>query len=109
MTRVARWHMYIQTKNPNLGKFGRILHWKMVYFMATWYIFSILWSVHIFFRFGMLYQQKSGNPVHDSQNSLQSDFAELELISAPKKIVSGNPSTKCLFNRLIRLSESINL
>jgi hypothetical protein len=36
-----------QTKNPNLGKFWRVLEWKMlVYFMDTW---SILWSFVIFY------------------------------------------------------------
>jgi hypothetical protein len=35
-----------QTKNPNLGKFWRVLRWKMlVYFMDTW---SILRSFVIF-------------------------------------------------------------
>jgi hypothetical protein len=63
-----------QNKNPNLGKFGRVLQWKMLlYFMDTW---SILWSFVIFYgylvylvrgnlvyfsRFGILYQEKSGN------------------------------------------------
>jgi hypothetical protein len=32
---------YFQTKNPNLGKFWRVLQWKMlIYFVAIW---SILW------------------------------------------------------------------
>jgi hypothetical protein len=62
-----------QTKNPNLGKFWRVLQWKMlVYFMANclftdiWYT---LWPLGIFYgylvyfyRFGMLYNEKSGNP-----------------------------------------------
>jgi hypothetical protein len=77
-----------QTKNPNLGK---VLQWKMmVYFMVHftvfcyilltigivrgnlvsfsrfgiffpfWYLFPVLVS---FFRIGILYQEKSGNPV----------------------------------------------
>jgi hypothetical protein len=65
---------YFQTKNPNLGKFWRVLQWKMlVYFMAIW---SNLWQFCIFYdhlvyfvlilyilsRFGMLRQEKSGNP-----------------------------------------------
>jgi hypothetical protein len=60
-----------QTKRPNLG---RVLQWKMwVYFMDTW---SISWSFAIFYghlvqflvvwyilpHFGILYQEKSGNP-----------------------------------------------
>jgi hypothetical protein len=63
-----------QTQNPNLGKFWRVLQWKMlVYFMDTW---SIWWSFVIFYghlvqfvviwyifpRFGILYQEKSGDP-----------------------------------------------
>jgi hypothetical protein len=43
-----------------------IFYGPMVYFTATWYI---LWSFGIFYgcsvyfpRFGMLYQEKSGNP-----------------------------------------------
>jgi hypothetical protein len=39
-TRVARWYMYFQTKNPNLGKFW--WQWKMlVYFMSIWYTYFI--------------------------------------------------------------------
>jgi hypothetical protein len=56
-----------QTKNPNLGKFWRALDWKMfIYFMAIW---DILWPFGIFyghlvhfFGFGIMYQEKSGNP-----------------------------------------------
>jgi hypothetical protein len=69
-----------QTKNPNLGKFWRDLQWKMlvgilvgrpfglvyghcIYFMAIWYS---LWLFGIFPpNFGMLYQEKSGNPVSE--------------------------------------------
>jgi hypothetical protein len=44
-SRVARWYFYV-TKNPNMGKFCRVLQWKMsVYFMAIWFI---LWSIGIF-------------------------------------------------------------
>jgi hypothetical protein len=64
-----------QTKNHNLGKFLRALDGKMlIYFMAIWNIlrpfgtfcdhlvhFVLLW--YIFSGFGILYQQKSGNPV----------------------------------------------
>jgi hypothetical protein len=63
-----------QTKNTNLGKFWRALDWKMfAYCMPIW---NILWtwgifydySVHfvfiwyIFSGFGIMYQEKSGNP-----------------------------------------------
>jgi hypothetical protein len=38
--------VYIQTKNRNLGKFGRVLQWKLlVYFMDIW---SILQPFDIF-------------------------------------------------------------
>jgi hypothetical protein len=48
--RVARWHIF-QTQNPDVGKFCRVLQWKMLeYFMVIWYIFPLL------------YQEKSGNP-----------------------------------------------
>jgi hypothetical protein len=69
--RVAR---YFQTKNTNLGKFLKISQWMMlVYFMTIWSILSslwyILWPFGIFYgfmvyfsRFGMLYQENSGNP-----------------------------------------------
>jgi hypothetical protein len=71
--------VYFQTKNPYLGKFWKILQWKMfgifrailsisrptgifcghlVQFVVIWYTFT---------RFGMLYREKYGNPapVHD--------------------------------------------
>jgi hypothetical protein len=64
-----------QTKNPNLGNFWRILQWKMtVYFIDTWsilrsFVIGILWTFGIvrsnleyFSRFGILFQEKSGNP-----------------------------------------------
>jgi hypothetical protein len=55
------------------GKFWRVLQWKMLLnFMAIWYIllpfgivcdlFGIFYEYFIFSRFGMLYQEKSGNP-----------------------------------------------
>jgi hypothetical protein len=63
-----------QTKKPNLGKFWRVLQWKiLVYFMTIWSIlrpleifyghlvyFVVVW--YIFPSFGILYQEKSGNP-----------------------------------------------
>jgi hypothetical protein len=66
--RVARWHISI-TKNPDLGKFWRALQCKMlIYFMTIRSIllpygifvdFMVIW--YIFSRFGVLYQEKSGN------------------------------------------------
>jgi hypothetical protein len=45
---------YFQTQNPNLGKFLRVWHWKMlVYFMAIWYIFMAIW--YILWPFGIFY------------------------------------------------------
>jgi hypothetical protein len=53
--RVARWYTHFQTKQINLGKFWRVLQWKMlvyifngdlVYFMEIWYI---LWRFVIFY------------------------------------------------------------
>jgi hypothetical protein len=68
--------LYFKTKNPHLGKFWRVLQWKMlVYYMAIWSIirlFSLFYG-HLgicmlghlvyFSRFGMLYQVKSGKAV----------------------------------------------
>jgi hypothetical protein len=64
--------VYFQTKDPNLGKFSRVLQWKtLVYFMDVWSIpltfvvtiWYILWSFGIYFcRFGILNQEKSGSP-----------------------------------------------
>jgi hypothetical protein len=72
--------VYSQTKNPNLGKFYRALHWKMLmdfmaicnilrklgYFMTSWYI---LWPigtfcVHLvhFFRFWYHVSRKIWQP-----------------------------------------------
>jgi hypothetical protein len=70
---------FFQTKNTNLGKFWKDLQWKMfgiyrailsilrpngifyvhlVHFVVMWYIFT---------RFGMLYREKSGNPVSNQK------------------------------------------
>jgi hypothetical protein len=39
--------VHFQTKNPNLGKFGRVLQLNvLVYLMAIWYI---LWTFGIFY------------------------------------------------------------
>jgi hypothetical protein len=67
--------VYFQTKNPNLGKFWRALKWKrLLNSLAIWNILlpfiTILWPFgnlvaiwYIFQRFGLLCQEKSGNPV----------------------------------------------
>jgi hypothetical protein len=63
----------IFSKNPYLGKFWKFFRWKMlvflwpfglfygqmVYVLVIWYIF---WLFGIFFHFGMLYREESGNP-----------------------------------------------
>jgi hypothetical protein len=63
-----------QTKNPNLGKFWRVLQWKiLVYLMTIWSIlrplkkcyghlvyFAVVWYISP--RLGNSYQEKSGNP-----------------------------------------------
>jgi hypothetical protein len=71
-SRVARW----QTKNNNFGIFWRALEWKMLgVFLVLWHIlwllgtyiyaslvflYVVIW--YIFYHFGKLYQEKSGNP-----------------------------------------------
>jgi hypothetical protein len=41
-TRVARWHVF---KNPNLGKFWRVLQWKMLAYFLPFGIFcGFYWS-----------------------------------------------------------------
>jgi hypothetical protein len=41
---------YFQTKNPNLGKFWRVLEWEgLVYYLAMW---NILWVYVILWQFG---------------------------------------------------------
>jgi hypothetical protein len=63
--------VYFQTKNPNLGKFWKVLQGKMLVFLCPFSLFYghlvhlvVIW--YIFARFGMLYREKSGNPVPQS-------------------------------------------
>jgi hypothetical protein len=68
-----------RTKNPDLGKFWRVLRWKtLVYFMSTWstlrpleilywHLVNIVVVWYILPRFGMLYQEKSGSPIERQQ------------------------------------------
>jgi hypothetical protein len=61
-----------QTQNPNLVKFWRALNWKKFkYYMAIW---NILWTFGVFYNhlvhfsgFGIVYQEKSGNPAVESK------------------------------------------
>jgi hypothetical protein len=64
--------VYFPTKNPNLGKFCRALELKrlvfsMEYLTDFWYILWLFGNLvaiwYIFRRFGILRQEKSGNPV----------------------------------------------
>jgi hypothetical protein len=66
--------VYFQTKNPNWGKFWRVMDWKMlIYFMTIWNSlrtfgifydhlvrFVLIW--YILSGFGIMYQDKSGIP-----------------------------------------------
>jgi hypothetical protein len=67
--------VYFQTKNPNLDKFWRVLRLTMLFsyvhlvdFTTRWYI---LWAFGLFssylVHFGMLQQEKSGNPADESR------------------------------------------
>jgi hypothetical protein len=67
----------LKQKNPNLGKFWKVLQWKMLVFVTAilsilrpkWYNFVhyAKFCAHLvyFSRFGMLYREKSGNPAKD--------------------------------------------
>jgi hypothetical protein len=85
-----------QTKNPNLGKFWRVLKWKiLVYFMTVWSIlrpleifyghfvyFAVIWSPVA--RSGNLYQEKSGNTDNDSRRAELTLTIYFTLKSRPK-------------------------
>jgi hypothetical protein len=49
------WYIFEGLEVENCGTLNN----HSEYFTATWYI---LWSFGIFYRFGMLYQEQSGNP-----------------------------------------------
>jgi hypothetical protein len=77
--RVARWFAF-KPKIPIWVNFGGSLNWKMLkYFMAIWNIlqtfeiiydhlvqFVFIW--YIFSGFGIMRQEKSGNPAVEAQN-----------------------------------------
>jgi hypothetical protein len=66
--------VYFQTKNPDLGKFWRVLEWKMlVYFTVIWYILKVYFVAiwYIFPRLGMLHLEKSGNPAQENPINLR--------------------------------------
>jgi hypothetical protein len=95
-----------QTKNPNLGKFCGVLLWKiLVYFMANWSIlrpleifyghlvyFVVLW--YNFPRFGILDQEKSGNPALDSTLYRQQAFSAY--LEAIKLLRTNQKPIKCV-------------
>jgi hypothetical protein len=72
--------VYFQTKTTNFGKFWRALHSlenvvlfyvHLEYFADIWYILMTIWyilcSLGAFFPgFGIMHQEKSGNPGKDS-------------------------------------------
>jgi hypothetical protein len=77
--------VYFHTKNPTLGKFLKVLQWKTLvhfmdiwsmYFTAIWYILWLSWSfgTNIFPRLGMLYREKSDNPVGYQELLFQISF-----------------------------------
>jgi hypothetical protein len=64
-----------QTKNPHFRQFWRALDWKMTFWniLKKFGIFTynhFVHFVHIFSGFGIMYQEKSGNP--GEQSSAQS-------------------------------------
>jgi hypothetical protein len=71
-SKVARWHIF-KPQNPNLINFaGTVMEYvgifyrHLAHFTGIWYMlwpFGIFYGYFVyFFRFGMLYQEKSGNP-----------------------------------------------
>jgi hypothetical protein len=102
--------------NKNLGKLALqvvgIFYDHLVYFAAIWCtyctaIWYILWSCGIFYghlvyfpRFGMLYQDKSGNPGFDAN---QQHFQIIDRLSCKKMLAKKNPrfsGKNCLLLRL---------
>jgi hypothetical protein len=67
-SRVAIRYTNIDTKVPNLNIFWRYLEWKILnYFISLWNILrpfciSYAFGIHILPHFGILNQEKSGNP-----------------------------------------------
>jgi hypothetical protein len=74
--------VYLQTNNPTLVKFWGVVQWNMlVYFMAIWaillsfgifcgHLVYLMVTWYSFSCFGILYQEKSGNPARDSTSTL---------------------------------------
>jgi hypothetical protein len=74
--------VYFQTIYPSLGKFWKVLQWKMLvqYFMAILSIlqqFCIFCGYLVYFsRCGMLYRKKSANPEPDLNGKDVTKFCE---------------------------------
>jgi hypothetical protein len=50
-------------QNPYLGTFWRVLQWRSWYILPAYGLFCVFYGHFIYFScFGMLYQEKSGNP-----------------------------------------------
>jgi hypothetical protein len=90
--------VYFKTKNRNLGTFWRVLQWKMlVYYVDIWsssrpfdkfygHLVNVVVILCIFARFGIFYQEKSGNPVSSSKcasKTLGNVFFQTTSSSAP--------------------------
>jgi hypothetical protein len=64
---------YFQPKNHSLGKFWKVLQWKMLFFMAIVstlrpngiFVLPLVVILYIISHFGIFYREKSGNPGHD--------------------------------------------
>jgi hypothetical protein len=94
---------YFQTKNPNLGKFWRVLEWdKLVYSIAIrnilrplgvhlWAFGNLVAIWHIFSRFGILCRERSGNPGWQTvdANAMHDDTLRQKLVSS----ISGHANT----------------
>jgi hypothetical protein len=71
--------VYFQTKNPNLGKFWKVLQWKMLEVLRAslsilrqngifyGHLVHFVVILYIFPRFGILCREKSGNPGVDGE------------------------------------------
>jgi hypothetical protein len=75
-----------QTQNPNLGKFCRVSEWKRLLFsLAIWNTLqpfgNLLAIWYIFLSFGILFQEKSGNPDLGCRKSLVSHFSKSALVN----------------------------
>jgi hypothetical protein len=113
-----------QTKNPNLGKFARVLQWKMmVYSMDTrsilrslvifyWHLVKFVEIWFILYRCGILYQEKSGNT--DCRYFLSIPLCKLIqkvfslLLSPPKTVFGfrGVQAKKYYFSKCLRQMSS---